>query len=481
MPKLLLTPLLLLAACASAPEPATENSRPAPVAAVRSEEIPADETLASPASFTVLSAVAYAVEANPDLRIAFLRIAAAEEEVKVASSAWWPTLGVGFDLTYSDDPANVLMMTLRQRSLELGPTTDLNDPGAHSNSRVSVTAGWQLYDGGRRSNATEMRRLSVLLAESDRDAVMNSLRAAVIDTSLAVHMAEEFVHVANESVRLTEEQVRLAKARHELGQAQRSDLLSAEVRLAEAKENRVKARNAKSRALTALRNLMGLPSAAPLTLLGSGAFTVTPVTEENLEAVALANRPEIRKAGDAVLMAEEDVSMQRSGHHPTVSLFGSYDWDTEVRTDLDFEDSGTVGLSLDWALFEGGRTKARVAAAKSRLEEAREQERKARLAVTSDVSMATLRLAEAKERLDVSETSIAQAEEALRLISARYENGAATITEYLDAEVALTGARVRHVSARYDVERATADLRRALGICRTGAITADPEKTGGER
>ena len=92
--------------------------------------------------------------------------------------------------------------------------------------------------------------------------------------------------------------------------------------------------------------------------------------------------------------------------------------------------------------------------------------------------MATLRLAEARKRLEVSLTTTAQAEEALRLIAARYENGAATITEYLDAEVALTGARVRHVSARYDVERATADIRRALGICRAGEKT---DETGGER
>ena len=82
--------------------------------------------------------------------------------------------------------------------------------------------------------------------------------------------------------------------------------------------------------------------------------------------------------------------------------------------------------------------------------------------------MASLRLTEARNRVEVSEKSAEQADEALRLIRVRYENGAATITEYLDAEVRLTGARVRDVAARYDIERATADLRRALGVCRAG-------------
>jgi len=159
----------------------------------------------------------------------------------------------------------------------------------------------------------------------------------------------------------------------------------------------------------------------------------------------------------------------------------SYDIDNALSDFSLDNDSGTLGLSVDWAFFEGGRTNARVAAAKARLEAARETARKAKLAVEKDVAMANLSLAEAGQRLAVSEKSAEQADEALRLIRARYENGAATITEFLDAEVALTGARVRNVSARYDVQRATADLRRALGICRAAPeTTALDDVTGDE-
>jgi len=435
---------------------------------------------ATPGEFTVPSAVAFALATNPDLQMAAYRIAAAKEEVDVARSAWAPVLGVGLDLAYSNDPANVLMMKLRQRELELGPDTDLNNPGWQTNTRLSLTAGWQVYDGGRRSNVTELRRLQVLLSEGDRDAVLNELKAAVIDTSLAVFMAEEFGRVASESVRLTEEQVKIAATRHELGQAQRSDLLTAEVRLAEARETLVMATNARARALTALRNLLGLPADAPLTLVGTGEFTVPPVLTTELAMTAIENRPEVKQAGDAVLMAMREVALHRTGYNPTVSVFGSYDVDNSF---LDFNldgDSGTLGLTLDWAFFEGGRTNARVAAAKARLEAAREAERKAKLTVEKDVAMANLRLTEARKRLEVSEKSAEQADEALRLIRARYENGAATITEFLDAEVALTGARVRNVSARYDVERATADLRRALGICRAAPETVALDDVTGD-
>jgi outer membrane protein TolC len=469
MKRLWLLFLLVTAACAGGTNPRLEESRPAPVSAAASEEVPPP----APAEFTVPGAVSFALSRNPDLRMAAHRIAAARKEVDAAQSAWAPRLGLGASLLYSNDPVNAFMSKLRQRDFVFSPDIDINNPGWQTNTRLSLTAGWQIYDGGMRSASTELSRLAVLIAKGDRDALMNELKASVIDTSLAVFMAEEFTRVASESVRLTEEQVKLSKTRFELGQAQRSDLLSAEVRLAEARETLVRAENAKERALTGLRNLLGLEAAAPLALVGTGEFNVPPVGEEaDLVAVALANRPEMKKAADAVRMAEEQIELQRVGYRPTLSAFGSYDVDNSLdEFNLD-SDSGTVGLTLDWAIFEGGRTDAKVGAAKAGLARAEEAERKARLGIETDVSLARLHLSEARKRREVSAKSEEQADEALRLIRARYENGAATITEYLDAEVALTGARVRNVTARYDVERATADLRRALGICR-----AAPEAT----
>jgi outer membrane protein TolC len=81
------------------------------------------------------------------------------------------------------------------------------------------------------------------------------------------------------------------------------------------------------------------------------------------------------------------------------------------------------------------------------------------------VNRAYLNLKAAGTRHEVTQASVTQAEESLRLVKRQFEGGAATVTRYLDAEQDLTAARVREIAARYDVKKAQADVGRALGWC----------------
>ena len=85
MRKLLLTTLIFATACAGGAQRMPGESVPAPVVAVRAEEVPAEP--APPVALDVPAAVAYALDANPDLKMAAHRIAAAREDIEVARSA----------------------------------------------------------------------------------------------------------------------------------------------------------------------------------------------------------------------------------------------------------------------------------------------------------------------------------------------------------------------------------------------------------
>jgi outer membrane protein TolC len=472
MHRFLLGLVLLAAGCAGtsgAPDTAGGAEVPPPAG-----DGPAP-TAVGPLDLTVPAAVELAVVRNPDVAMAAARILAARAAVDEARSAWYPKLGLSLGYTHTNDPVLVFMSRLRQRQLEFGG--DFNEPGDHGNLRASAELSWLVWDGGRREAGEDLARIGVRREEAGRDAVLNELKAAVIQTCIAVFESEEYTGVAEESLRLVRQQLSIARTRLDAGAAQRSDVLSVEVRQAEAEEGLVRARNAKERALTALRRLLGLRAEEEFSLVSMGGFRVPPVEETRLMETARANRPEVRHALEAVAAAEGAVVLERADRMPTISAFGSYDLDDEDVTFTLKQDSATAGVRVDLNVFEGYRSEARIAAAGARVREAREAVRKTLLAVEADVTRARLDLAEARERVRVSETSVRQAEEALNLIRSRYETGAATITEYLDAEVALTDARVRRVAARFGVERATADLRRALGICRAGM----DGNTGGER
>jgi len=137
--------------------------------------------------------------------------------------------------------------------------------------------------------------------------------------------------------------------------------------------------------------------------------------------------------------------------------------------DLDFEperDNWTAGILLHWDLFTGWSTRAKISKASALLNERIAADRKTVKAIQLDLKASYLKLTEARERLSVSKTSVAQAEESFRLVRKQYEGGSATVTRYLEAELALNAARMRATRAFYDREKAVADLGRALGYWR---------------
>jgi len=114
-------------------------------------------------------------------------------------------------------------------------------------------------------------------------------------------------------------------------------------------------------------------------------------------------------------------------------------------------------------LFSGLETKNRVSAAERKAAEARETERKTKLAIEREVKIAFLKLEEALARMRVSEASVAAADEALRLVNEQRRAETVTITRYIEAEVARNKAHSNTIAAHYDALSAEAALKKAVG------------------
>jgi len=80
-----------------------------------------------------------------------------------------------------------------------------------------------------------------------------------------------------------------------------------------------------------------------------------------------------------------------------------------------------------------------------------------------EVKQAFWNIQAAKESMVAQEQSIQQAEEALSIAEARYKNGTITQVEVLDAQLALTTARLGYTSALYDYNLSRANLNKAMG------------------
>lgn len=406
-----------------------------------------------PQALTLDEAVALALENSPDLAAAAYRVEIARAGLQQTEAAFWPRVRLGGGYAASDNPVQAFMMTLSQRDFSFNANFNNPDVTDHLNGQVAAT--WSLYNGGRDLAWRQAARLGIAASEHSLAAARQDLVFEVTRAFHTIHKARGFVAAAAAAVGSMESNVVVATERVAAGQALKADRLDAEVRLAEAREGLVNAHNALALAETVFGNVIGLDSSASVTAVEPAASAAEPVDEAD------AVRPEWLAARNSVAVAEKQLRAARGGYQPQVNAFASYDLDSgDARH---YADSWMAGVSVRVDLFDGFLTKGQVAEARARLDVAREELRRLELALALEQKQARLNLDAAAARLETTVRAVVQAQESLQIAQDRYAEGLALLTQVLDAESALTGARQRRVAAETDYQVAVAALARARG------------------
>jgi outer membrane protein TolC len=411
-------------------------------------------TAQAAAPWTLERALEQALAHNPDARIAQQRIAAAQAGLDQANAAYWPRLQFQSSYIRTDNPMQVFGSILNQQSYSTA--LNFNDVPDTDNLNARGVLTVPLYAGGRNSAGRAAARANTEAARQDDAALRNALGFEVARAFHTVLKMRQFVLAAEAAVQSFETNLVSARKRLEAGTLLKSDVLDLEVRLAQAREDLVRARNATLLAIRSLRNLLGVET---------GEFAVA----DSAPAVAapdsgdFSQRPELGAARERAQAAEAEVSGSKSGYLPRVSAVGSLDYDHGWETDGSGR-SYTAGVVAQWDLWDGFSTRAKVREAKANLETAREVQRKLTLALDLEIEQARLNLAAAGERLAVSEKAVEQASESAKLTRDRFEQGLALPTQLIDSESALVAARVRRAEAESDQRIAVAALRKALAL-----------------
>jgi outer membrane protein TolC len=175
----------------------------------------------------------------------------------------------------------------------------------------------------------------------------------------------------------------------------------------------------------------------------------------------LERTPDIAAAQRAYERSSAALGIAKGGFLPSISIQADYGWTEEKYR---FEESAwAVYTILNFDIFRGTNRFAQVSEASAQKEEARELLEDTKRGSVLRVKQAHYSLQEAAGRRNVSTARLADAEEAFRMIRLRYESQLSSQLEVLDAQVALTAARMEEVSSRYDYLTAWDNLLRAMG------------------
>jgi len=431
-----------------------------------------DETYDINQPLSLREAIEIARTNNPDILVTAARLEKSKALLEQAKAPFYPYVGVYTEYLQGDAPSAYLVKTIDQRQLQ--PNTDFNDPGWFQNYESGLTAGINLYNGGRDNLQKKIATTEVAVSEFDRQRIENQLIATVTTAYYNALAAYEFIQTALASVATVETQLRIMNVRFQSGGALKSDILSLEVRLAQAQERLVQSQNRHQVALAALANVLGLNLDAPLSVRDDRAQPPEiPNQYPDGLAFALQHRPELFKVREQVRQSRMAIDMSRSGYLPRVEFQTRYYLnDPNMAYDLD-RANWTAGVMINWDLFTGFSTAADQQKASALLAEMMAADRKTLLAVKFDVKRAFLNSFEAEERLKVAQSSVAKAEESFNLVKQQYEGGSANITRYLEAELAKNQARISAIESYYDHRKALADIGRAIGYW---SVTYNPQQ-----
>jgi len=341
---------------------------------------------------------------------------------------------------------------------------------ADRNRDANVTLMWPLFSGGRDYYAY---RAATRRAEAGRE----MQRASEVDVAMQARLdyvgavrEDENLKVTDDLVRDVEERVRVSRVAFDAGRIPRYYLLRDETELANARQMQAMAQARTQQALIALKTTLGVALDSELTLLDRlAAPGVAAAVEETLRE-ANDRHPELRAAAKQRQAAEAEVRAARGRYLPQLSASYMYDWAWMSGRGRDAMSDGSegysVGLVLTLPIFDGFMRENAINTAQARVDRATQAESLARQQIAKELHSAALMLEAATRSVDAARVGVVQATEEARAVRDRFEAGRGIQLEVLDAQVAVTRARLNEVTALADYQNAYAMWLRASGRVR---------------
>jgi len=399
-------------------------------------------------TLTIAHAVQLALDHHPSLRSAEANTRGAVAGHKGAMAGYLPSIGFSASVTHTE---GVFVF----------------NPSVPSRNQIysNYTGGFQaqqiLFDFGKTINRVSANTDLVDAATSDYVSARELVQANVQIAYYGLLAARGVADVNDEAVHQAQKHLLQAKAFYTVGRRPQFDVTKAEVDLANARVNQIRAANQMQVAQVQLENAMGFRPTGPYTVSGSAPIPLIAVTMDSARALALKQRPELQAARSRVDAAISQAHAAWSQHLPTLSAVGTWNWNGFDPSPL--YPRWSAGIQLTLPIFQGFSLDAQVEQANAVADAAQATFDTQVQSVMLEVEQAYLGLKEADERKVATAKLVEQADENFTLASRQYAAGVGTAIEVADAQLSRSNAQITNIQAQYDYITSLVRLRRALG------------------
>ena len=394
-----------------------------------------------------------ALDYNHDLKAAEKNIAASMEVEKSARADLKPKLSGAASFQYTGNP---MELTLDIPSIGLSKTVE----GKNLNYGGSLSILQPVYTGGRVLESIRMAQHQQALAGNQAKALNDAVCYQTDIQYWSTVARQEIVDVAEDFRNSIAALVKTIKERVEVGLVDPQDLLMAEVKLNEAEYQLLQAQSNFETGRMALNSMIGVRLEQPTEL---DAQIPIVVVSDSLWLSTGMGRPEIQMAYDKIRIAESTKKLNDSQFKPQfyVGVEGSYS-SPGYNFKKDLDPNYAVYAKVSVPIFEWGKRRSEKRVSSFRIGMAEDNLNKVVDRVELEVSVARKALSQAIERVRLSESSLAKAEENEAKAVERYNEGKVSVVEVIDAQTYRQTSQVNYVQAKAAAQGHYSELIKAL-------------------
>jgi NodT family efflux transporter outer membrane factor (OMF) lipoprotein len=361
---------------------------------------------------------------NQNVLAAMARYREARDQVRVARSSLFPTIGVNPSITASH-ASGTLVRNGNVVNVPTGTVVDYTLP-------VDVSYQADVWGSIRRSVSAAAATAQASAADLENASL--TYQAQVAEMYFEMHGLDAAASLLQTTLGLYQQSLQLTQDRFNVGVASGADVAQAETQLAMTRAQLVDLGVSRAQFEHAIATLVGKPpsevSIAAATLAG-----VPPPVPVGLPSALLERRPDIASMERSVAAANEQIGVAKAAFFPSVLLNASGGFESTSLTQWLSWPSRfwSVGPQLAATLFDGGKRRAQVDLAEAAYDESVALYRQTVLTAMQQVEdqLSGLRILEQEAQADAD--AVRAAQQALDIVTAQYTAGT---TDYLQVIVA---------------------------------------------
>ncbi|MDH6303703.1 outer membrane protein [Parabacteroides sp. PF5-5] len=379
---------------------------------------------------TVDHAVNIAVENNNNIKMSSWDKKIANAEYHQTDAIFLPQVTVGYTALSTNNPLNAFGFLLQQESvtaMDFDPSK-LNNPGATQNYSTQVEAKLPLLNLDMiyaRKGAKAQEDMYKYKAERTKEYIEFEVRKAYTQLQMS-YQARDILRKSLEDIKQIHQSVTNFYSQ---GLVQKSDVLNAQVQVNTIESALTKAESNIYNASNGLRLLMGEEINDEVYITDSLIQKID-IYPENTLSLFRSDIMALQKAVDATDMM---VKSSKMTFLPRINAFGSYGLNDSKAFKFR-NDSYLIGINLSWNIFSGNQNRSKVRAAQFQKNKMQEELGLHIKKEQLELSKAKRDLSDSQVDINKQQISVEQAEEALRILANRHNEGLASTTDLLMAQ-----------------------------------------------